>query len=322
MSVAGQDKVLAIVGPTASGKSRLGMEIAESEGGEIIGADSRQIYRHMDIGTAKPSLEDRRRVRHHLIDIIAPSDEYSVALYVRQAREAISYVLDRGGVPIVVGGTGQYVWALLEGWNVPEVPPDPSLREELNDRLSRDGLTDLVEELRRVAPATAERVDLANPRRVTRALELAHRATDGEPEVPSRTSPPFQATTIGITTDRASLYDRINARVDAMFEAGWVGEVRKLQEMGFGPELPSMSSLGYREISEHLNGERTLDDAIEVIKGKTRRFARQQGNWFRAGDERIRWFPNEPECLEEAVRCATQALAKSVNPVRGELVEP
>lgn len=304
MSAAGLDRVIAIVGPTASGKSRLAMNMAETVGGEIIGADSRQIYRHMDIGTAKPSLEDRQRVPHHLIDIIEPSEEYSVALYVRQARAAIADILNRGGVPIVVGGTGQYVWALLEGWNVPEASPDHSLREQLNDRLRREGLADLVEELHRVAPNTAQRVDLANPRRVVRALELALRTTDGEPEAPTRTEPPFQATVVGIATDRSELYDRINARVDAMFEGGWVGEVRKLREMGFGLELPSMSSLGYREISEYLDGERTLEDAIEVIKGKTRRFARQQGNWFRAGDERIRWFPDETKKLEGAVEYA------------------
>ena len=306
MSAAGRDRVVAIVGPTASGKSRLAMQIAVSVGGEIIGADSRQVYRHMDIGTAKPSPKDRRRVRHHLIDIVDPSDEYSVALFVRQAREAVSEVLGRGRVPIVVGGTGQYVWALLEGWNVPEVSPDPSLREELQERLRRNGLADLADELRRVAPKAAQRVDLVNPRRVIRALELAYESSCSEPETPTKLSPPFHATIIGIAMDRSELYARVSTRVDAMFEAGWVGEVRKLHEMGFGPELPSMSSLGYREISEYLNGDRTLDDAIETIKGKTRRFARQQGNWFRAGDERIRWFPNEAGGIEEIVRFASQ----------------
>ena len=306
MSLAGRDRVVAIVGPTASGKSKLAMQIAVSVGGEIIGADSRQVYRHMDIGTAKPSLVERQRVRHHLIDIVDPSDEYSVALFVRQAREAISDVLERGRVPIVVGGTGQYVWALLEGWNVPEVSPDHSLREELQERLSRNGLADLVDELRRVAPKAAQRVDVVNPRRVIRALELAYESSCGEPETPTKSSPPFDATTIGFALARSELYARINARVDAMFQAGWVGEVLKLHEMGFGPELPSMSSLGYREISEHLNGDRTLDDAVEAIKAKTRRFARQQGNWFGTEDERIRWFPNEARSIEEVVRYVSQ----------------
>lgn len=305
--------VLAIVGPTASGKSWLGMEIGESVGGEIIGADSRQVYRHMDIGTAKPPAEDRQRVRHHLIDIIDPSEEYSVALYVRQARAAISDVLKRGRVPIVVGGTGQYVWALLEGWNVPAVSPDHSLRAELQERMAQYGLHTLVKDLEETAPATAKRIDLANHRRVIRALELALRAQDGEPEEPTRTPPPFQATVIGVEVDRARLYDRINARVDAMFEAGWVGEVENLLDMGYGPDLPAMSSLGYREICESLQGEMTLEDAVETIKTKTRRFARQQGAWFRTSDKRIRWFSIERGGLDQAVEYACDSVGRRMD---------
>ena len=305
--------VVTIVGPTASGKSRLAMEIAQSVGGEIIGADSRQIYRHMDIGTAKPPVEDRQRVRHHLVDIIEPSDDYSVALYVRQAREAISNVLKRDGVPIVVGGTGQYVWALLEGWNVPEVSPNLLLRDELQTRMDREGLPALVKELEEAAPVAARRIDLANPRRVIRALELALQTPDGEPEEPTRTPPPFQATVIGIEVDRAWLYDRINARVDAMIEAGWVGEVENLLDMGFGPDLPAMSSHGYREICEYLRGEVTLEDAVETIKTKTRRFPRQQGAWFRANDERIRWFSGEDGGLDQAVDYACESVGKRMD---------
>ena len=313
MPSARQANVLAIVGPTASGKSRLGMEIAQNAGGEIIGADSRQVYRHMDIGTAKPPVEDRQRVRHHLVGIIDPSDDYSVALYVRQARDAIANVLRRGRVPIVVGGTGQYVWALLEGWNVPEVSPNPSLREELQDRMARNGLGALVKDLEQTAPAAAKRVDLTNPRRVIRALELALQSPDGEPEEPTRTPPPFQATVIGIEVERARLYERINARVDSMFEAGWVGEVENLLKKGLGPDLPAMSSLGYREICESLQGEMTLEDAVETIKTKTRRFARQQGAWFRTNDERIRWFSGEREGLEQAVEYACDSVGRRMD---------
>lgn len=313
MPSARQANVLAVVGPTASGKSRLGMEIAQSVGGEIIGADSRQVYRHMDIGTAKPPIEDRQRVRHHLIDIISPSEDYSVALYVRQARDAIANVLRRRGIPIVVGGTGQYVWALLEGWNVPEVSPDPSLREELQGRMKRHGLAALAGELQELAPVAARRIDLANPRRVIRALELALQNPNGEPEEPTRTPPPFHTTIIGIEVDRATLYDRINARVEAMFEAGWVGEVEKLLSMGFAPSLPAMSSLGYREICEYLRGEVMLDDAVETIKTKTRRFARQQRAWFRSNDERIRWFPSERGGLNEAVEYAYDSVGKRMD---------
>ncbi len=289
------------------------MEIAESVGGEIIGADSRQVYRHMDIGTAKPPAEDRQRVRHHLVDIIDPSDDYSVALYVGQARKAISDVLSRSGVPILVGGTGQYVWALLEGWNVPEVSPNPLLRGELQARMAREGLPTLVKDLEQTAPAAAKRVDLANPRRVIRALELALQSPDGEPEEPTKTPPPFQATVIGIEVDRARLYERINARVDAMFEAGWVGEVEDLLKKGFGPDLPAMSSLGYREICESLQGEWTLEDAVETIKTKTRRFARQQGTWFRTSDKRIRWFSIERSGLDQAVEYACDSVGRRMD---------
>ena len=320
MPPAKRASVLAVVGPTASGKSRLGMEIATRVGGEIIGADSRQIYRHMDIGTAKPTLDDREQVPHHLVDIIDPSDEYSVALYVRQAREAISGVLERGAVPIVVGGTGQYVWALLEGWNVPEVSPDRSLRAELQERLARNGLADLVQELRKIAPAAADRIDPANPRRVIRALELARQAPDGEPPPPTRTPPPFQAAIVGIATDRAQLYERVNARTDAMFEAGWVGEVQKLLDMGFGPELPAMSGHGYREICQVLHGERTLEDASQSIKSTIRRFTRQQGAWFRSNDARIRWFPNEPKDLERTVEYASKSVGKRMDSTRSDIL--
>ncbi len=283
------------------------MQLAEAADGEIIGADSRQVYRYMDIGTAKPPPSHRLQVQHHLIDMIEPDEDYSLALFVRQARETIRTILSQGRVPIVVGGTGQYVWGLLEGWNVPDVPPDDSLRASLRDRLERNGIEVLVNELEKIAPAAASRVDLKNPRRVVRALELAHQIGD-DVQPSSRTPPPFDITIIGLTLDRAHLYDRINARTDAMFEAGWVGEVEKLMRMGYEPDLPSMSSLGYREISEFLAGDRTLEEAIETTKKKTRRFARQQYAWFRLNDERIRWFQSDNHGFDEAAEYARKSL--------------
>ena len=306
MPVAGH--ILAIVGPTASGKSSMGIEIAGAVGGMIIGADSRQVYRYMDIGTAKPTHEDRSRVSHHLIDVIDPSEEYSLGLFVPQARRAIDDGLSRDKVPIVVGGTGQYVWGLLEGWDVPTIPPDSSFRASIQRRLEREGLEPLVKELEARAPATAQRVDLKNPRRVMRALELAHQGSNGGLRSPSRTPPPFDTTIIGLTLERSELYNRINLRTAAMIEAGWVGEVEKLIRMGYGPELPSMSSLGYREIAEFLRGDRTLEDAIDAIKKKTRRFARQQYAWFRLNDERIRWFESTGIGFEQAIDYAKDSL--------------
>lgn len=305
--------VLTIVGPTASGKSKLAMAIAESIGGEIIGADSRQVYRHMDIGTAKPTRDDRERVPHHLIDVVDPDEDYSVALFTLQARRAIQCVLERGRLPIVAGGTGQYVWALLEGWNVPDAPPDEPFRRFLHDRMAKEGLSSLVRDLEEVAPAVASRVDLANPRRVIRALELAHNPTNREPRHPPRTPPPFESTVIGLTLDRERLYERIDARADAMFAAGWIGEVENLARMGFGPDLPSMSGHGYREICALLRGEQTIDETIEEVKRRTRRFARQQRAWFRASDERIRWFPSTPAGFDDAISYAREAHRRALS---------
>lgn len=308
--------VLAIVGPTASGKSKLAMAIAKSIDGEIIGADSRQVYRQMDIGTAKPTRADREQVPHHLIDVVDPNEDYSVALFARQARRAIEHVLGRGKLPIVVGGTGQYVWALLEGWNVPDAPPDESLRRSLHDRMAKDGLSTLVRELEEIAAAAARRVDLANPRRVIRAIELARNSANDKPNLPRRAPPPFESTVIGLTLDRKRLYERIDVRTDAMFAAGWVGEVERLADMGFGPDLPSMSGHGYREIFGLLRGERTLDETIDEVKRKTRRFVRQQRAWFRASDERIRWFPSTSTGFEGAISYAREShmLAVSETP--------
>lgn len=299
--------VLAIVGPTASGKSKLAMAIAKSIDGEIIGADSRQVYRQMDIGTAKPTRADRERVPHHLIDVVDPNEDYSVALFTRQARRAIERVLGRGKLPIVAGGTGQYVWALLEGWNVPDAPPDDSLRRFLHDRMAKEGLSTLVRELEEIAPTAARQVDLSNPRRVIRALELARNSANDEPNLPRRAPPPFESTIIGLTLDRERLYERIDVRADAMFAAGWVGEVERLVHMGFGPDLPSMSGHGYREIFGLLRGERTIDETIDEVKRKTRRFVRQQRAWFRASDERIRWFPSTSTGFEDAISYARES---------------
>lgn len=311
--------VLSIVGPTASGKSKLAMAMAKSIDGEIIGADSRQVYRQMDIGTAKPTRADRERVPHHLIDVVDPNEDYSVALFTRQARRAIERVLGRGKLPIVVGGTGQYVWALLEGWNVPDAPPDESLRRSLHDRMAKEGLSTLVRELEEIAPVAARRVDLANPRRVIRALELAHNSTNDEPNLPRRAPPPFESTVIGLTLDRERLYERIDVRADAMFAAGWVGEVERLGEMGFGPDLPSMSGHGYREIFGLLRGERTLDETIDEVKRKTRRFVRQQRAWFRASDERIRWFPSTSIGFEDAISYARESHMLAVSKTPADL---
>ena len=286
-------KLLGIVGPTAAGKSALAMRLATSVPAEIVNADSRQVYRHMDIGTAKPSLEEREAVRHHLIDIVGPDQEYSLALFLQRATDAIRDIRKRGVLPILVGGTGQYVWALLEGWRVPRVPPDPGLRLSLEERARISGPEALYAELTEKNPEAAARIDARNVRRVIRALEVWHAAPDARPETARK--PLFDARVIGLTMERSALYRRIDERVDSMIEAGWVDEVLSLLDRGYGPDLPSMSSVGYDELVLHLNDELSLEEAVERIKGRTHRFARHQYAWFRPGDDRIRWFDTKTD---------------------------
>ena len=289
-------KLLVIVGPTGVGKSALAMRLAWDFDGEIIGADSRQVYRRMSIGTAKPSDADRTEIPHHLVDIIEPDERYSLALFLRDARQIIHNAKKlRGMLPMVVGGTGQYVWGLLEGWQVPQVNPNAKLRKELESRVEAEGVGALYEELRRVDADAAERVDGRNPRRVVRALEVAlsggmDAPGGGDVERPRKVPPDYDAMVVGLTMERAALYARIDARVDAQIAAGWLDEVRGLRERGYGFEHAAMSGLGYGELMRHLDGDMSLEDAVQRIKYRTHRYARQQHNWFRLGDERIRWL--------------------------------
>ena len=281
--------LLAIVGPTAVGKSALALRIARRFGGEIVSADSRQVYRFMDIGTAKPSAEDLAVVQHHLVDIVDPDQEYSLALFLRQATAAIEDALSRSRLPIVVGGTGQYVWGLLQGWQVPPVPPDARLRRRLEEQATTQGPAELHAELAELDPGAAGRIDARDVRRVIRALEVSYSLLEQSSEMPQKRPPPYRIKLIGLTLERSALYRRIDDRVDAMVESGWSEEVRSLLRRGYGPELPSMSSLGYTQLVRHLNGELSLDEAVEQIKYRTHAFARRQYTWFRPTDEAIDW---------------------------------
>ena len=289
-------KLLVIVGPTGVGKSALAMRLARDFDGEIIGADSRQVYQHMSIGTAKPSEADRAEVPHHLVDIIKPDDRYSLALFLRHAGPIIHNAKKmRGRLLLVVGGTGQYVWGLLEGWQVPEVNPNAKRRETLEARVESEGVEALYEELRQVDREAAKRIDGRNPRRVVRALEVAlsrdSDATEREnAQVPRKIPPAYDPMVIGLTMERAALYARIDTRIDAQMAAGWLDEVRELRERGYGLEHSALSGLGYAELIRHLDGDLPLDEAVQRIKYRTHRYARQQHNWFRLTDERIRWL--------------------------------
>ena len=294
-----EQTIVAVVGPTAVGKSALALRLARELDGEIVSADSRQVYRYMDIGTGKPSPRDRAEVPHHLIDISDPDDEYSLALFLRDASSAIRDLFARSRLPIVCGGTGQYVWALLEGWHVPIVAPDSQFRDALYERVRVEGVEALHVELAAVDPAAAYRVDPLNPRRVIRALEVARSAGHPRPE-PGREKPPFGATTVGLTLGKERLNHRIDRRVDSMMAAGWLAEVERLLGCGYDRDLPSMSGLGYTELAQHVRGKIPLEEAVAEIKRRTRKFARRQRGWFRDADERIRWFEGSEEGFDRA----------------------
>lgn len=287
-------KLIAVVGPTATGKTAVGIALARSLGGEIVGADSRQVYRHMDIGTAKPTAEERSLARHHLIDVVDPDEEFSLAQYLDLAVVALEDVWSRGKQPLLVGGSGQYVWALLEGWKVPRLPPQRELRRELEERAARQGAEALHRELAQVDPRAADRIDPRNVRRVIRALEV-HRST-GRPISywQEKGPPPWQTLILGLTRPRQELYERIDARVDAMMEAGLVDEVSALLARGYDPALASMSGIGYSQVCHYLAGELSPATAVARIKTATHRLARQQCTWFRLDDQRIRWIDVSP----------------------------
>lgn len=293
--------LLAIVGPTAAGKSELALWLGREFDAEIVSADSRQVYRYLDIGTAKPTPEERGLVPHHLIDIVDPDEGFTLATYKDLAYATIDAIQRRGKLPLLVGGSGLYVRAVLEGWSIPQVPPDPQIRQELEIRAEATGGDTLFQELRELDPEAAGEIDPRNLRRVIRALEVCHSTGRRFSELRKRTPPDFDTLIIGLTVERAGLYRRIDSRVDRMIEQGFVEEVRRLVDRGYSLDLPAMSSVGYREIGRFLNGEMDLPCAIQQIKYETHRLARHQYAWFRLNDERIHWFESNEETGNQAL---------------------
>ena len=298
------NRLVAIVGSTGIGKSQLALRLAQTFDGEIVSADSRQVYRYMDIGTAKPSLEKLSLVPHHLINIVNPDENFSLAQYQQLAYRAIDDIQQCNKLPLLVGGSGLYVWAVLEGWTIPRVPPDLEFRRSLEEKAAKAGKDELYQELVRVDPIAAQRIDQRNVRRVIRALEV-HRGTE-TPLVQHKEAPPFKTLVIGLTADRAELYRRIDLRVDEMVTQGLVEEVKRLVNMGYDLSLPAMSGIGYKQIGLYLKGELTLGDAIQQIKSETHRFVRHQYNWFRLKDDRIQWFNIQNKVDQEITALITK----------------
>ncbi len=296
--------LVAIVGPTGIGKSRLALHLARIFNGEIVSADSRQVYRHMDIGTAKPSRQEREQVRHHLVDIVEPGQDFSLAQFQKLALSAINDIHQRHKLPILTGGSGLYVWALLEGWQLPEAKPDLELRRRLEKQAADTGYESLYAELLNIDPTAAQRIDPRNVRRVIRALEVRHQTAQASSRIRIKKLVSSHVLIIGLTVERKELYRRVDRRVDEMIEQGLVAEVEKLADMGYDSYLPSMNSIGYKQVAMFLRGEISLKMAAQQIKYETHRFIRHQYAWFRPNDERIHWFDvlQSPEAeIEELV---------------------
>ena len=314
----GVGPLLIIVGPTAVGKTDLSLRLGGALGGEVVSADSRLFYRGMDIGTAKPTLEQRACVRHHLIDIAAPDETVGLADWQERVAAAIGEAHARGKLPMLVGGTGQYVRAVVEGWQVPRVPPDPRLRAELEATAERDGPAILHARLVDLDPAAARSIDHRNLRRVIRALEVC--LITGQPisEQQLRKPPPYRILQVGLTLAREALYARVDRRVDSMMAAGLEEEVNSLLKMGYGWDLPAMSGLGYGQFRPYFEGLGTLDDVATQIKRATRRFIRQQYSWFRLRDPAIYWVDvselTPDEIATSVVRWFAGETGRSVDP--------
>ena len=277
-----------VAGPTAVGKTALGIALAEEFDGEVVNADSRYLYQGFDIGVAKPDLVERRGIPHHLIDILPPDGDMSLARYQDLALETIGEILHRSKLPILVGGTPLYINAVVEGWNMPRVPPNPSLRSALEAEARARGLETLQQRLGAVDPEAAERCG-RNLRRIIRALEVYQETGLPMSSQESKGPPPFEALELGLTMPRDALYRAVDDRVRSQIERGLVAEVRSLLQRGVPENAPAMSSLGYRQLLPYIRGESSLEQAIERIRHDTHRYVRHQETWLRR-NPRLIWL--------------------------------
>jgi tRNA dimethylallyltransferase len=300
--------LILIVGPTAVGKTELAIQLSERLNGEIVSADSRLFYRGMDIGTAKPTPEEQARVPHHLIDVAGPDEILSLAVFQQKARAAIADIHTRNKIPFLVGGTGQYIRAVTEGWNPPEVEPDEKLRAELEQMKEEKGIYWLYEKLKMMDMAAAEKIDPRNYRRTIRALEVILTTGRKFSEQRGQSESPYHLITIGLTRPRAELYERVDQRIDAMFASGFLDEVKGLLARGYSPSLPTMSAIGYRECVRVIKGEINEEQAKAEIRRATRVFVRRQANWFKESDPNIKWFRVEEGVIEEIETYIRKAL--------------
>jgi tRNA dimethylallyltransferase len=301
--------LVAVIGPTAAGKSQLALHLAENFDGEIVNADSRQVYRYMDIGTAKPSRDTLSLIRHHLIDLINPDEPFSLAVYQRLACKAIENIQRRDKLPLLVGGSGLYVWSVVEGWKIPAIPPNAEFRRGLERRALEKGGYALFQELQKVDPVAATKIMPGNLRRIIRALEIYQKTGQPVSGLWQKQPPQYPILIIGLTMQRANLYRRVDSRVDEMLKQGLVDEVKDLMAKGYSLDLPSMSGIGYKQIALFIQGDIDLTTAIVQIKKETHRFARHQYAWFRPSDTRIHWLSEYDNATKEADNMVSSFLA-------------
>lgn len=282
--------LLVIVGPTAVGKTETAVRLAELLNAEIISADSRYFYRGMDIGTAKPTVEERRGILHHLIDVANPDERWSLTIFQAAAREVIEGIHSRDKLPILVGGTGQFIRAVVEDWDPPSMEPDANLREVLEKWGREISPAELHRRLGLLDFEAAAHIDANNLRRTVRALEVIFKTGERFSQQRRKNPSPYNALQIGLIRPREQIYARVDQRIEEMMQRGLLDEVKDLLDKGYDPGLPSMSAIGYREIAKVLKGEMNVDEAVTQMKRLTRVFVRKQANWFRETDPDIHWF--------------------------------
>lgn len=307
--------LVVILGPTAVGKTQVSLLVASRLSAEIVSADSRLLYTGMDIGTAKPTIEERRLVPHHLIDVATPDQVWSLAQYQAAASAAITAIHQRNRLPILVGGTGQYIHALTQGWEIPPAAPDLALRQALERWGAQIGALALHRRLAILDAQAAATIDPANIRRTIRALEVIFTTGQRFSAQRRRNAPPYAILQVGIMRSRAELYQRVDERIEQMIQAGFLAEVQSLLEQGYASNLPTMSAIGYGEIAGYLSSACSLDEAILQIKRRTRIFIRRQANWFKPDGPAIHWISANDDTATQAEQIIAQWL--KTNPSQG-----
>ena len=283
-------KLIVIVGPTAVGKTDYAIDLAEELNGEIISADSRYFYRGMDIGTAKPDAAQLARVKHYLIDVADINEIWSLAVYQRAVNSAIEEIISKGKLPFLVGGTGQYIRAIIEGWQIPAKAPGPEIRKALETWIIKLGAEEVHKKLSLIDPCAAKQIDFRNKRRTIRALEVIFHTGRKFSDQRKKGSIDFMYKIVGLNRDRRDLYERIDKRIEEMFNRKFVNEVEVLLKKGYSSQDPPMSAIGYHEVIQFIEGSIDLRECIDQIKKRSHEFVRRQANWFKSTDQRINWF--------------------------------